>query len=108
MKKENGSVEAVKKDRKLKDYQNSKVINYVRLFRHFADNKQGSLQQSNSCSNSTDTVSTKMAESSLHNDDLEECKEAEADHRQATDEFNGLQYEIDSVLIGEIQFPTNK
>lgn len=49
-----------------------------------------------------------MAESYLHTDDLEECKEAEANQRQGTDEFNGLQYEIDNVLIGEVQFPTNK
>ena len=43
-----------------------------------------------------------MADSSLHNDELEECKEAEGEQRLPNDEFNGLQYEIDSVLIGEI------
>ena len=39
MKKENGCVEATKKQEKLKKYQNSKLINYVKYFRLFADNK---------------------------------------------------------------------
>ena len=65
MKKENGSIEATKKDRKLKDYQNSKVINYVKLFRHFADkgNNHGNSSQS------VETVSTKIAESSSVNEE---------------------------------------
>lgn len=37
MQKENGCKEAIQKDKKLKDYENSKVISYVRYFRHFAD-----------------------------------------------------------------------
>ena len=41
MKKENGSIEAMKTDKKLKDYQNSRVVNYVRLFRRFADKNTG-------------------------------------------------------------------
>ena len=44
LKKENGSVEAVQTDKKLKDYQNSRVINYIKLFRHFADNNKPSDQ----------------------------------------------------------------
>ena len=36
MSKENGCKEAIEKDKKLKDYENSKVISYVRYFRHFS------------------------------------------------------------------------
>ena len=37
MKQENGSAQAIQNDENLKKYENTKVVNYIKQFRRFAD-----------------------------------------------------------------------
>lgn len=47
LKKENGSQEAIKKDKKLKDFEHPWVIKYMKNFRHFADKKNKNQKNGN-------------------------------------------------------------
>lgn len=41
LKKENGAKEAIEKDKKLKDFEHTWVVNHLKCFRKFADKNDG-------------------------------------------------------------------
>ena len=63
MQQENGSIYAIQQHNYLKNYENSKVVNYVKYFRRFADKNSA---EKSSCSGETAAYS-KQSDEGRHN-----------------------------------------